>query len=81
MQQILGTNLPAFSSNDLKKLNNGLDFIGINLYTAAYIKDCLYSACENGTSWSEGSYFRTTEKDGVYIGKPVSTLISTNLFL
>ncbi|XP_009617373.1 beta-glucosidase 18-like [Nicotiana tomentosiformis] len=72
MQQILGTNLPAFSSNDLKKLNNGLDFIGINLYTAAYIKDCLYSACENGTSWSEGSYFRTTEKDGVYIGKPTT---------
>ncbi|XP_019239518.1 PREDICTED: beta-glucosidase 18-like isoform X2 [Nicotiana attenuata] len=72
MQQILGTNLPVFSNNDLKKLNNGLDFIGINHYTAAYIKDCLYSACENGTSWSEGSYFRTTEKDGAYIGEPTT---------
>ncbi|XP_016516223.1 beta-glucosidase 18-like [Nicotiana tabacum] len=72
MQQILGNNLPVFSSNDLKKLNNGLDFIGINHYTAAYIKDCLYSACEHGTSWSEGSYFRTTEKDGVYIGQPTT---------
>ncbi|XP_059282884.1 beta-glucosidase 47-like [Lycium ferocissimum] len=72
MQQILGNNLPAFSRIDLKKLNNGLDFIGINHYTAAYIKDCLYSTCEHGYSWSEGSYFRATEKDSVYIGKPTT---------
>ncbi|XP_047266666.1 beta-glucosidase 47 isoform X2 [Capsicum annuum] len=71
MQQILGNNLPIFSRNDMKKLKNGLDFIGLNHYTAAYIKDCLYSTCEHGVSWSEGSYFRATEKDGVPIGEPI----------
>ncbi|CAN4083822.1 unnamed protein product [Withania somnifera] len=70
MVQILGSNLPNFSKNDLTKLSYGLDFIGINYYTANYIKDCLYSACEQGNTWSEGSYFVTTEKDGVYIGQP-----------
>ncbi|XP_006343294.2 beta-glucosidase 46-like [Solanum tuberosum] len=74
MQKILGKNLPIFSRNDIKKLKNGLDFIGLNHYTAAYIKDCLYSVCEHGqySSWSEGSYFRATEKDGVYIGEPTA---------
>lgn len=73
MQQILGNNLPVFSGNDMKNLKNGLDFIGLNHYTAAYIKDCLYSPCEYGkNSWSEGSYFRATKKDGAYIGEPVS---------
>lgn len=74
MKKILGNNLPKFSRNDIKKLKNGLDFIGLNHYTAAYIKDCLFSVCEHGqySSWSEGSYFRATEKDGVYIGEPVS---------
>ncbi|XP_015065693.1 beta-glucosidase 18-like isoform X1 [Solanum pennellii] len=70
MVQILGSNLPDFSKNDLSKLSYGLDFIGINYYTAKYIKDCLYSACEHGNTWSEGSYLATTEKDGVYIGQP-----------
>ncbi|XP_016472224.2 beta-glucosidase 18-like [Nicotiana tabacum] len=70
MVQILGSNLPEFSMNDLSKLSYGLDFIGINHYSACYIKDCLYSACENGNSWSEGSYFRTTQRDGIYIGEP-----------
>ncbi|KAH0699894.1 hypothetical protein KY284_014109 [Solanum tuberosum] len=70
MVQILGSNLPDFSKNDLGKLSYGLDFIGINYYTAKYIKDCLFSACEHGNTWSEGSYLATTEKDGVYIGQP-----------
>ncbi|XP_009624454.2 beta-glucosidase 18 [Nicotiana tomentosiformis] len=70
MVQILGSNLPDFSVNDLRKLSYGLDFIGINYYTAKYIKDCLYSACEHGNTWSEGSYFVTTQKDGVDIGQP-----------
>ncbi|KAG5622870.1 hypothetical protein H5410_008088 [Solanum commersonii] len=52
MVQILGSNLPNFSKNDLSKLN------------------CLYAACEHGNTWSEGSYYVTTEKDGVYIGQP-----------
>ncbi|KAM3362606.1 beta-glucosidase 18 [Capsicum galapagoense] len=70
MVQILGSNLPSFSKSDLSKLSYGLDFIGINYYTGKYVKDCLYSACEHGKTWSEGSYFVTTEKDGVYIGQP-----------
>ena len=75
MVEILGSNLPDFSKNDLSKLSYGLDFIGINYYTAKYIKDCLYSACEHGNTWSEGSFFETREKDGVYIGQPVCFLL------
>ncbi|XP_009774064.1 beta-glucosidase 18-like [Nicotiana sylvestris] len=70
MVQILGSNLPEFSVSDLRMLSYGLDFIGINHYSAVYIKDCLYSACEHGNSWSEGSYLTTTQRDGVYIGEP-----------
>ncbi|GLT83242.1 hypothetical protein SLE2022_015430 [Rubroshorea leprosula] len=71
MQEILGSDLPMFSQYDLKKLKNGLDFIGINHYTSFYSKDCMFSLCEAGpgVSRTEGFSLRTPEKDGVLIGK------------
>ncbi|KAL3522031.1 hypothetical protein ACH5RR_014865 [Cinchona calisaya] len=70
MQQILGSQLPAFSRKDLNKMKSGIDFIGINHYTSFYAKDCMYSQCEQGpgVSRSEGYYLRTAFKDGIPIG-------------
>lgn len=74
MEEILGLDLPRFSTRDQKKLKNGVDFIGINHYTSFYVKDCLYSACEPGwgSSKMEGFAFCTPMKEGVLIGEPVS---------
>ncbi|OVA10571.1 Glycoside hydrolase [Macleaya cordata] len=74
MQDILGSSLPLFSDNDKKKLQSRLDFIGINHYTSLYIKDCIFSTCEQGlgTSKTEGFAFQTGEKDGVSIGERTS---------
>ncbi|KAI3718743.1 hypothetical protein L6452_19625 [Arctium lappa] len=72
MKDILGSLLPDFSYDYLKKLKNGLlDFIGINHYTSFYAKDCLHSTCEQGpgVSKTEGYYLRTALKNNVLIGE------------
>ncbi|CAI8611448.1 unnamed protein product [Vicia faba] len=71
METILGSILPEFSGNDIEKLNQGLDFIGINHYASYYAKDCISSVCESGpgTSTTEGLYLQTAQKDGVPIGE------------
>ncbi|KAH7569533.1 hypothetical protein JRO89_XS06G0180300 [Xanthoceras sorbifolium] len=49
MIKILGpSTLPEFSSKDMEKLKNGLDFIGINHYSSYHIQDCIHSVCEPG---------------------------------
>ncbi|KAK7303280.1 hypothetical protein RJT34_14183 [Clitoria ternatea] len=72
MQSVLGNLLPRFSSNDMEKLKEGLDFIGINYYVSYYVKDCITSVCEPGPgiTRTEGSYQECHEKDGVPIGQP-----------
>ncbi|MED6163280.1 hypothetical protein PIB30_078355 [Stylosanthes scabra] len=72
MEDVLGSVLPKFSSKEMEKLKKGLDFIGINYYTAHYIKDCIYSACKpgEGTSRTEGSYQKSGYKNGISIGEP-----------
>uniref|UniRef100_A0A2N9ITV4 Beta-glucosidase n=1 Tax=Fagus sylvatica TaxID=28930 RepID=A0A2N9ITV4_FAGSY len=72
MKEILGSILPDFSSNDKEKLKNGLDFIGINQYTSFYVQDCISSICKPGpgVTKTEGSYQRSSQKDGVPIGEP-----------
>ncbi|KAH9748142.1 Beta-glucosidase 47 [Citrus sinensis] len=72
MYEILGSSLPSFSKNDLEKLKNGLDFIGINHYTSFYVKDCIFSVCEPGPGncKTEGSILRTAKRNGVLIGEP-----------
>ncbi|XP_017978572.1 PREDICTED: beta-glucosidase 47 isoform X3 [Theobroma cacao] len=71
MQEILGSDLPVFSNHDQKKLKSGLDFIGVNHYTSFYIRDCMFSVCEQGpgSSKTEGFALRTALKDGIFIGK------------
>lgn len=76
MEKILGNILPKFSSQEKGKLKKGLDFIGINYYTSNYVQDCTSSACEPGigVTRTEGLFRRSTEKNGVPIGEPVSNL-------
>ncbi|KAL0913004.1 hypothetical protein M5K25_016433 [Dendrobium thyrsiflorum] len=68
MTQIVGSVLPTFSSSDKKKLNNSLDFIGINHYTSMFAKDCLFSVCNQGPFTSNGSLLRIGHSNGVPVG-------------
>ncbi|XP_059437846.1 beta-glucosidase 47-like isoform X2 [Corylus avellana] len=74
MLEILQSDLPVFSKQDLEMLKNGLDFIGINHYTSFYIKDCMFSVCEPGpgASRTEGFALRTAQKNGIFIGEPTT---------
>lgn len=76
MENVLGSLLPKFSSYEKEKLKRGLDFIGVNYYTAFYVQDCMYSACKPGPgiSRTEGSYKKNVEKNGVPIGEPERSL-------
>ena len=73
MCQILGLRLPTFSSEDRRKLQYKLDFIGINHYTSHYAKDCMFSPCEEGSRDSPAFVISTAERNGVPIGTPVRT--------
>lgn len=72
MQDMLGSVLPKFSSNDVEDLKMGIDFIGINHYTGSYVQDCLYSSCGPFISNTTGYFISTFTKNGVPIGEPVS---------
>lgn len=71
MHEIIGSRLPVFSAEERKKLSNKLDFIGINQYTAAYTKDCMFSPCDSAYSLGESMVYVTGEKDGTLIGERV----------
>ncbi|CAA7054702.1 unnamed protein product [Microthlaspi erraticum] len=72
LHDIVGEDLPEFTTDDLKLSKNGLDFIGINQYTGEYAQDCLHSACEPGKGGSKGEGFVNTNalKDGLALGEP-----------
>ncbi|KAG8635232.1 hypothetical protein MANES_16G010500v8 [Manihot esculenta] len=74
MHEILGDDLPAFSNYEQEKLKSGLDFIGINHYSSFYIKDCIFSSCDQGqgATKTEGFAWWTAQKDGVFIGERTS---------
>jgi beta-glucosidase len=82
MTKILGSAIPKFSSNDREKLNEGLDFIGINHYTGFYIQDCSFVVCKpgQGGSRTEGLAQQVQEKDGVPIGKSVCAPSQDTMF-
>lgn len=73
MHEILGPDLLAFSKYNSEKLKNGLDFIGINHYTSYYVKDCIFSSCEQGrgSSKTEGFALNSPYKNGISIGESV----------
>ncbi|XP_010920356.2 beta-glucosidase 18 [Elaeis guineensis] len=72
MRQVLGLRLPTFSSEDRRKLQYKLDFIGINHYTSKYVKDCMFSPCNEGSTESTAFVISTGERNGIPIGTPTS---------
>lgn len=71
MHQIIRSRLPTFSEEERRKLSYKLDFIGVNHYTAAYAKDCMFSPCSSAFDLGESMVYVTGERDGVYIGDEV----------
>jgi len=82
IHEILGPELLVFSKYDQEKLKNGLDFIGINHYTSYYVKDCIFSTCEQGkgSSKTEGFALTSAQMNGMRIGEPVLYFIAFNIF-
>ncbi|KEH36808.1 glycoside hydrolase family 1 protein [Medicago truncatula] len=74
MHEILGPDLLVFSKYDKEKFKNGLDFIGINHYTSYYVKDCIFSACEQGkgSSKTEGFALTSAQMNDKSIGEPTA---------
>ncbi|KAK1684117.1 hypothetical protein QYE76_044965 [Lolium multiflorum] len=72
MREMLSSNLPEFTPAEKMLLQNRVDFIGVNHYTAIYAKDCISSPCELNTYEGNALVFATGEKDGVRIGKPTA---------
>jgi beta-glucosidase len=71
MREMLSSNLPEFTPEEKRLLQNKVDFIGINQYTAIYAKDCISSPCNLRTYEGNALVFATGERDGVQIGKSV----------
>ncbi|KAF8702698.1 hypothetical protein HU200_032521 [Digitaria exilis] len=69
MREILKANLPTFTSEEKKLLQYKSDFIGLNHYTAIYVKDCIHSPCSLNTYEGNALVFATGERDGVKIGR------------
>lgn len=70
MRQILGSRLPTFTSEERLKLQNKLDFIGINHYTTVYVKDCMYSPCTVDDFYGNVLISTSAERNGIPIGAP-----------
>ncbi|KAL7583564.1 hypothetical protein Lser_V15G45353 [Lactuca serriola] len=71
MVKYLGSDLPSFSIKEKNIVNNSLDFIGINHYSAIYTKDCTNSTCSPIANRPIQGFFDTVaERDGVLIGEP-----------
>jgi len=72
MREILASRLPTFTAEERRKLQNKLDFIGINHYTSIYVKDCMYSPCVFDDFIGNALASVTSQRNGVPIGAPVS---------
>ncbi|XBI97953.1 hypothetical protein VPH35_018242 [Triticum aestivum] len=73
MHELLSSNLPKFTSEEKSLLQkNKVDFIGINHYTAIYVKDCISSPCDLKAYEGNALVLATGERDGVAIGKPTA---------
>ncbi|KAM0949327.1 putative beta-glucosidase [Dioscorea sansibarensis] len=73
MRKIIGSQLPKFSSNDMRNLRNSLDFIGINHYCSLYAKDCLHSSYDNEYRFDRTSLVVLTgERNAKLIGAPTA---------
>ncbi|KAM0916604.1 hypothetical protein ACQ4PT_009977 [Festuca glaucescens] len=72
MREMLSSDLPMFTPEEIMLLQNKVDFIGVNHYTTLYAKDCISSPCDLNTYEGNALVFATDEIDGVPIGKPTA---------
>ncbi|XBI57366.1 hypothetical protein VPH35_038779 [Triticum aestivum] len=72
MREMLSSNLPKFTSEEKRLLQNKADFIGVNHYTAIYAKDCISSPCDIKTYEGNAMVQAVGERDGVAIGRPTA---------
>ncbi|TVU15259.1 hypothetical protein EJB05_38769, partial [Eragrostis curvula] len=81
MREILGPNLPEFTSKQKKKLQaTKLDFIGLNHYTTLYMKDCIFSPCAVDPVDGDARVLSSAVRDdGTLIGEPVKDLVVVRL--
>ncbi|CAK9179501.1 unnamed protein product [Ilex paraguariensis] len=71
MRRYHGSELPSFSTEETEWIKGSIDFIGINHYSAIYVKDCIYSSCNQaGNRTIQGFVETTGERDGVPTGEP-----------
>uniref|UniRef100_A0A0E0KST0 Uncharacterized protein n=1 Tax=Oryza punctata TaxID=4537 RepID=A0A0E0KST0_ORYPU len=70
MREILSSNLPTFTPEEKKLLQNKVDFIGINQYTAIYAKDCIYSPCALNTYEGNALVYTTGTAFSAYFVVP-----------
>ncbi|XP_071736617.1 beta-glucosidase 18-like [Rutidosis leptorrhynchoides] len=70
MRKYLGSKLPSFSSEEKNFMKNSIDFIGINHYSAIYVKDCINSSCTaTGNRAIQGFLDTVVQRNGVPIGE------------
>jgi hypothetical protein len=81
MREMLSSDLPEFTPAEKRLLQNKVDFIGVNHYTAIYAKDCISSPCDLNTYEGNALVFATGERDGVQIGESVRTAFVTHFCL
>ncbi|VAH34634.1 unnamed protein product [Triticum turgidum subsp. durum] len=72
MREMLSSNLPKFTSEEKRLLQNKADFIGVNHYTAIYAKDCVSSPCDLKSYEGNALVQAVGERDGVAIGRPTA---------
>ncbi|ONK70764.1 uncharacterized protein A4U43_C04F1280, partial [Asparagus officinalis] len=70
MYRVLASKLPTFTAEERRKLQNKLDFIGINHYSTVYVKDCMNSPCMVDRFDGNALVSTTAERNGVPIGSP-----------
>nr|GEY16613.1 beta-glucosidase 18-like [Tanacetum cinerariifolium] len=45
MREILGNQLPNFTTAEIKFMKDNIDYIAVNHYSTTYAKDCIHSSC------------------------------------
>ncbi|KAH7440519.1 hypothetical protein KP509_04G111300 [Ceratopteris richardii] len=69
MQELVGSRLPSFTTEQIAQLNGSLDFIGINIQTASYGFETDFYLTQNKTCYYLDSKTNLTGyRDGVPIG-------------
>ncbi|PWA31575.1 glycoside hydrolase family 1 [Artemisia annua] len=71
MREILGNQLPNFTTAEIEFMKDSIDYIAVNHYSTTYAKDCIHSSCSlTAAQPINGFVDRVREQNGVQIGEP-----------